>query len=331
LKMHVCFIGVNHWHFKGFLGDFQAIPEVEVVGVSDPDVAIAQRAGEELGCQWSYDFRDLCRIAKPDFVVALGRHCDMAAEAAFLIDEGIPFLMDKPGGMTHAEVAATAAKAKRKNAFAASGLVMRQSELLDCLRDHAGGEAFQYMSFLYHAHRTTHFEKAGCVWALDPAQAGGGVLLGLGVHYLDLFALLTAGNQVRVASAAISTSAEGRGIEDYARVCLEAGGTLGVIQVGYLKPGKSDRHYAIRTAGHYFSVGADKTVEVAEFKGGTTSLVAADCDRSVARKGYAADVLDRARKGLMPVADMTHMAAAMGLAQDAYRLAAAELISSISV
>jgi hypothetical protein len=31
------------------------------------------------------------------------------------------------------------------------------------------------------------------------------------------------------------------------------------------------------------------------------------------------------------VADMTHMAAAMGLAQDAYRLAAAELISSISV
>jgi predicted dehydrogenase len=321
--MRVCFIGVNHWHFKGFLGDFQAVPGVVVAGVSDPDAAIAQRIGEELGCPSSPDFRDLCLTAKPDFVVALGRHCDMAAEAAFLIDEGIPFVMDKPGGMTHAEVAATAETAARKHAFAASGLVMRQSELLGVLKEHAAGEAFQYMSFLYLAHRTTHFEKAGCVWALDPDQAGGGVLLGLGVHYLDLFALLTAGSEVRVASAAISNQAEGRGIDDYARIGLEAGGTLGVIQVGYLKPGKSDRHYAIRTAGHYFMVGAEKSVEVSEFRNGTTSNVAADIDRGTARKLFAGDVLERVRKGLLPVADMAHMAAAMGLAEDAYRLAAA--------
>jgi predicted dehydrogenase len=324
--VRIAFVGVNHWHFKGFLGDFQAVPGVKVVGVSDPDAAVAKRVGEELGCAWSADYRQLCREVKPDFVLALGRHCDMAAEAGFLIDEGIPFAMDKPGGMNHAEVAATAEKAARKGAFAAVALVMRQGELLECLRVHARDEAYDYMSFRYHAHRTSHFEKAGCPWALDPAQAGGGVLLGLGVHYLDLFALLAEGRQVRVVSATVSNRAEGRGVDDYAQVTLEAGGTLGLVQVGYLKPGKSDRHYCIRTAGHYFMVGADKSVDVTEFEGGTTNTVPFDSDRSAARKVFAADVLVRMRSGTPPVADMSHMAAAMGLAQEAYRIATPSLI-----
>lgn len=319
--MRIAFVGVNHWHFRGFLGDFQNVPGVEVVGVSDPDATVVKRVGEELGCTWSADFRELCRQVKPDFVLALGRHCDMAAEADFLIDEGVPFAMDKPSGMNYAEVAATAEKASRKGAFAAAALVMRQGQLLECLREYAGDEGLDYMSFRYNAHRTSHFEKAGCPWALDPAQAGGGVLLGLGVHYLDLFSLLTGSKPVRVVSATISNRAEGRGVEDYAQVTLEAGSTLGLVQVGYLKPGKSDRHYSIRSARHYFAVGSDKTVEMTEFEGGTTKTLAFDSDRSAARQVFAADVLERVRNGALPVVDMTHMAAAMGLAQDAYRLA----------
>lgn len=324
--MRIAFVGVNHWHFRGFLGDFQIVPGVEVVGVSDPDAAVAKRVGEELGCRWSADFRELCREVKPDFVLALGRHCDMAAEADFLIDEGIPFAMDKPAGMSHAEVAATAEKASRKGAFAAAALVMRQGQLLECLREYSGDEAFDYMSFRYHAHRTNHFEKAGCPWALDPAQAGGGVLVGLGVHYLDLFALLVGEAKVRVVSATISNRAEGRGVEDYAQVTLEAGGTLGLVQVGYLKPGKSDRHYCIRSARHYFAVGSDKTVDMTEFEGGTTKTLPFDSDRSAARKVFAVDVLARVRNGNLPVVDMTHMAAAMGLAQEAYRIATPSLM-----
>ena len=36
---------------------------------------------------------------KPEFVVALGRHIAMPAEFRFLVDTGIPFLMEKPWGV----------------------------------------------------------------------------------------------------------------------------------------------------------------------------------------------------------------------------------------
>ena len=239
--MRIAFVGVNHWHFPSFLSCFQAISGAQIVGVSDPDAPIAHRVGDELGCKWSADFRELCSELKPDFVMALGRHCDMAAVADFLIDEGIPFAMDKPTGMNYAEVAATAAKVSEKGAFAAVALSERQGQLLRYLREHAGDESFDYLSFRFVTQRTSWYEKVGSAWALDPVQAGGGVLLGLGVHYLDLFALLTAPHPVRVLSATVSNRAEGRAVEDYAQVTLEAGGTLGLVQVGYLKPGKNDR------------------------------------------------------------------------------------------
>jgi predicted dehydrogenase len=322
--VRIAFIGVNHWHFRGMLGEFGAVPGTEVVGVSDPDAEFAKRIGEELGCPYSTDFRELCHKTKPDFVVALGRHCDMAAEADFLIDEGIPFAMDKPGGLNHAEVAATAAKAARKRAFAATALVMRQSEFLTRLREHAGDEAFDYMSFQYNAHQTDHFEKAGCLWALDKAQAGGGALLALGIHYLDFFALLTEGHPVKVVGAAISNRAEGRSIEDFAHVTLEAGGTIGMAQVGYVKPGKSDRHYFLRSKHHFFVVGADKTVDVTDLRDKKLETVPGDSDRNAARKVFAADVLQRFRRGDAPVANFEHMAAAVALVEDAYRISATD-------
>jgi predicted dehydrogenase len=63
--------------------------------------------------------------ARPDFVVALGRHRQMAGIAHDLLDQGYPFLMEKPMGINAAEVEAVAAKAAQLDAFVAVPLAQR--------------------------------------------------------------------------------------------------------------------------------------------------------------------------------------------------------------
>src|SRR5262249_53721151 len=61
----------------------------------------------------------------PDFVVALGRHRQMTGIAHDLLDQGYPFLMEKPMGINASEVEAVAAKADRLDAFVAAPQAQR--------------------------------------------------------------------------------------------------------------------------------------------------------------------------------------------------------------
>ena len=70
--------------------------DVQIAGVSDPDAARAAPYAAKAGCPTFTDYREMCARLKPDFAFALGRHCDMAEEARFLIDNIIPFAMEKP-------------------------------------------------------------------------------------------------------------------------------------------------------------------------------------------------------------------------------------------
>jgi predicted dehydrogenase len=125
--VRVVFLGVGHWHFRIYAAALANEPGVEVVGISDPDARIAEAAAAQMGCAAFTDYRKMCETLKPDFAFAIGRHAAMAAEGDYLIDAGIPFSLEKPCGVTYAEVKAIADKAARKGAFAASTFGFRYS------------------------------------------------------------------------------------------------------------------------------------------------------------------------------------------------------------
>ena len=77
--MRVALTGVSHWHTKFFLEPLLDMRDVQVVGVSDPHAvsAIATLAG----CPGFSSDTELYETARPDFVFAFGRHCDMVAGA----------------------------------------------------------------------------------------------------------------------------------------------------------------------------------------------------------------------------------------------------------
>jgi predicted dehydrogenase len=118
----------------------------------------------------------------------------MAGIANDLLDQGYPFLMEKPMGINAPEVEAVAAKAARLDAFVAVPLAERYGPFAIRARELLAAERFGPLSHIYvriNRPGPARYEAWDCPWMLDSAEAGGGCLGNLGSHGLDMFLHLT--------------------------------------------------------------------------------------------------------------------------------------------
>ena len=124
MTIRIAAIEVSHWHAlndAAYLRHLVAMPDVELVAIQDSDAGLVARRAAEAGSPPTFtDYRKMLATTRPHFVVALGRHRQMAGIAHDLLDQGYPFLMEKPMGINAPEVEAVAAKATRLRASNAS-------------------------------------------------------------------------------------------------------------------------------------------------------------------------------------------------------------------
>ena len=221
MTIRVAAIEVSHWHAlndAAYLRHLVAMPDVELVAIQDSDAGLVARRAAEVGSPPTFtDYRKMLATTRPDFVVALGRHRQMAGIAHDLLDQGYPFLMEKPMGINAAEVEAVAAKAARLNAFVAVPLAQRYGPFATRARELLAAGRFGPLSHIYvriNRPGPARYEAWDCAWMLDPAEAGGGCLRNLGSHGLDMFLHLT-GEEAQVTGAQLSRRAHerrGRGL-----------------------------------------------------------------------------------------------------------------------
>jgi predicted dehydrogenase len=236
-------IGVSHWHSlydSAYLRHLAGMPDTKLVALQDTSATIAAQRAAELGDPAVYtDYRRMLTDVKPDFVIALGRHSSMAETALYLLDQGYPFLMEKPMGIHADEVRRVAERAAAKDAFVAVPLGQRYHPFVARARSLSTAARCGPLSHIYfRLNRPTsaRYVAWDAPWMLDPRDAGGGCLRNLGPHGLDLFTFLT-GEDAQVTGAQISARALDRAVEDYASVLLRsASGVLGTIEVGNTFP-----------------------------------------------------------------------------------------------
>jgi predicted dehydrogenase len=318
--VRIVLIGVSHWHTPFYLDPSLEMPDVRIVGVADPDLSRAEPVAARAGCPAFADYREMCERRRPDFAFALGRHCDMAEEARFLIDARIPFAMEKPCGISSAEVHDIAARAAQARLFCAVPFVLRHCKLIDTIREVAAGEALQYINFKFVGGMVDRYRQQRVEWMLDRATAGGGPLLNLGVHHLDLCRVLLDNAKLEVTGAAISNHTAHLSIEDHAVVLLRGGGATCVVETGYLYPAPNsvfDMHYSIRTERHYFAARDNHTLEIVDNDRHRETREMPLTNVSFYPE-FVRDTLRRVRAGEPPIADLDDMAAAMDLVQAAY-------------
>ena len=318
--MRIVLIGVSHWHVPFYLDPCLALPGVAVVGVSDAAIDRAEPVAARAGCRAFADYREMCARLKPDFAFALGRHCDMAELGRFLIEARIPFAMEKPCGIALREVVDLADRARAARVFAAIPFVFRYCGLVDAVREIAAGEALQYLSFKFIGGLVERYREARCDWMLDRATAGGGPLINLGVHFLDLCRVLLPGMRLEVAGAVMSNANAGLSIEDHAVVTLRGGGATCLVETGYLYPAPHsvfDMHYSIRTSGHYFAARDASVLEISDNARhrSTREMVLINAPLY---PSFLADTLHRLERGVAPIANLDDMAEAMRLVEAAY-------------
>jgi predicted dehydrogenase len=239
MSIRIAAVEVSHWHAlndAAYLRHLLAMPDVELVGIQDSDPAlVAKRAAEVKNPPTFTDYKKMLAELRPDFVVALGRHSQMAAIAHDLLDAGYPFLMEKPMGLNAAQLGPVAEKAAKRNAFVAVPLAQRYGPFARRARDLMAAGRIGPLSHVYvriNRPGPARYKAWDCPWMFDPVEAGGGCLRNLGSHGFDMFLHLT-GEDAQVTGAQVSRRAHKLPVEDYASVMLRSqSGVLGTVEVG---------------------------------------------------------------------------------------------------
>ncbi|HEU0073247.1 MAG TPA: Gfo/Idh/MocA family oxidoreductase [Dehalococcoidia bacterium] len=325
--LRVAVIGVGHYHalYPPYYLELLRKQGAEVVAVADPTGAVAEIAAHRCDAKAYVDYRSMVQLTRPDLVLALGRHVDMPLAFRYLVDAGVPFIAEKPWGVDAETVRELSSLAESRGAWVATPFSMRYSQWAaaarQMLKTREGGST-SHMVFRMIRPGVSRYVDYGSPWMLSKEEAGGGVLLNLGVHGFDLCRHLT-GEEPEIVSSVVSNAAHGLEVEDYASVLMRTpSGALFHNEVSYTYPrlhGDDDeRKLATAKALLRATPGGLRITD------GERDEVVPPPDGYVAEwEAFIADCLGRLRRGEPPPNTPRDTARAVALVFEAYRMAEA--------
>jgi predicted dehydrogenase len=166
-----------------------------------------------------------------------------------------------------------------------------------------------------------HYYEQDSGWMLQKAEAGGGALLNLGCHGIDLCRFIT-GEEPKVVSAVTSRAIFNKEVEDYAYITLRTpNGLLFHSEFGYTLPTQLQGEGEKRLD--------TENVVIREVAGGGVRIQGPGRDEILPQpEGYVGgwgrvvvECLDRVGRGEPPPTDFHDCANTISLIWDAYRLA----------
>lgn len=260
--MKVAIFDVSHWHFPLYLAPL-ADAGVEVVGISDTANFAGERFSKTLNCRL-YESNEALLQADFDFALVFSRHSEMAWLAEKLIMRGIPFLIEKPCGLNLSQVRRIRQLAEQRGVYVSVPFIIRVSDLAKRLSvsDGFAPEGFQHFSFRFNVGPVSRYERNGCGWMLNKQHAGGGSLLNVGIHFIDLIASLTETPITHVSAQARTYRPDVSVDEQAILTCRNTAGQIGIIETGYLYPStpadQRDFAFSISHASSYVRGYADQ-------------------------------------------------------------------------
>jgi predicted dehydrogenase len=319
--MRIAIVESTHWHMPLYLDALEA-PNLRVVGVTDSAQKTGPALAKRFGCEVYADLDDLLAKQIVDFAFVFGRHIDMPALADKMIARGIPFAIEKPCGTRAADIDRLISRAEEKNLYVAVPLIFRLSDTLDIVGRRKTPPDFANFRFM--AGPPSRYIAAETPWMLERELAGGGPLINLGVHFIDLFWVLAQDELVSV-SAVSSSAINGLSIEDVISVqMVTSRNQICTLECGYIFPSdkkvQREFSFSIRASDAYYRSGDDEILDRSVSANGVieTRKFPARFETDDYYPIFVRRVLSEVTTGSAPVAGLRDASRALKIIEAAY-------------
>ena len=263
-------LGASHWHAPLYLAALAR--RFRVAAVQDRDPHALQAYADALDAPATTSVDEALQHDSIELVFVFSPHHEMLAIGRRLIARGIPFVIEKPAGSNLDELRSLEQEARLAGVPATVALVQRGGPVDAWLRQ-AGDIVYERAAFV--AGPPSRYRRSGSPWMLEPSLSGGGSLMNLGPHFVDM-AIRHVGRPVDVVRRQ-SVALHGEAVDDHATLVMTtAAGGEAIVEVGYAFPDSPLKRYCSFTAAGtngYASIDTTGTATFTDVHGSTTTTV----------------------------------------------------------
>ncbi|WP_199176300.1 Gfo/Idh/MocA family protein [Actinomyces qiguomingii] len=289
-----------------------------VIGLSDPDARRIQRLADLWETPAYTDWRRMIDESKDiDLAYVFVPHSQMRRACLALIERGVAIVVEKPAGISQAELRDIKHAAQAAGVPIAVPLVQRGGPV-DLWLSKAGRCVYESVQFI--AGPPSRYQETS-PWMLDAARSGGGCTVNLAPHFVDLF-LQSAQAEDASVVAAMSSALHGTEVEDYSTLTIRTGdGRIATIETGYAFPSSPLKRHcsymrigphgtaSVWSDGRAWFTSVDGSTETSEFDVDSDPLYPVFVDN-------VAERLDRGFEGLPTIDDLEKTMSLIWLAYD---------------
>ena len=236
--MKVALLGLSHPHSGILLSTLAGLPEISEICLWDADAEVVARQIATPQPKVIQATSELdCVLSQTDIAFALVcvRHDQMLAVAGQVIASGHHLMVEKPAGLNAAEIVALERQAKEADRVASVLYPRRLHPCMIAARQWVAGGGIGSLLTMEGRFLATQVRfRDPASWLFRRPLAGGGILLWLGCHMLDLLHHVSGDEIVEVGARFAIRSGEQIDVEDCAALSLRfASGTVGTFHAGY--------------------------------------------------------------------------------------------------
>jgi len=238
-KITVGFLGLSHLHPRGYMTLFRALPEAAVVAAADGDREVRENFVRDFGVRGYADWRELLEKERLDLAVIFLSHADCPEAAVASAERGMHVLVEKPMAASAAGARAMISAAEKAGVILSTPYVWRfhpvAQEMKRLIDEGVTGRVVGCEGRCA-AGRLSRYIEGHAAWMLEKARSGGGPMLNLGVHWIDLYRWLLADEVVEVTGKNVRVNPQ-YDIEDNSFALLTfSRGTVLALDISYTVP-----------------------------------------------------------------------------------------------